>query len=138
LFTANTVFPFVLFPDTILLDREKLTIIHRPFFLMANITAVRIQDILNAEVDIGPFFGSLRVVTRYYSESQFASHPNATETNRKHASINFLWRRDAMKIHSLLQGYIIATQKEIDCADIPKDELVLLLQHLGQTGAPAS
>ncbi len=98
LFSANTVFPFILFPDTITLDREKLTIIHRPFFMMAHVTAIRIHDILNAEVDIGPFFGSLRIITRYYSgpDSQFAG-PDSTENHRKPASINFLWRHDAIK-----------------------------------------
>ena len=138
LFKADTVFPFILFPDTITLDREKLTIIHRPFFMMAKITAVRVKDILNAEVDTGPFFGSLRIVTRYYSDtSQFAGS-DPTESNRKPASINFLWRHDAMKIHSMLQGYIIASQKGIDCADISKDELIMLLQDLGQSVSTAS
>lgn len=139
LFKADTVFPFILFSDTITLDREKLTIIHRPFFLMAKITAIRIKDILNAEVDVGPFFGQLRVVTRYYSgdNAQFAGADSATR-DRKPPSINFLWRSDAMKLHGMLQGYIIATQKEIDCSDIPKDELVTLLHDLGQSVATAT
>lgn len=139
LFKAETVFPFILFPDTIALDREKLTIIHRQFFRMAQITAIRIKDILNAEVDIGPFFGSLRVVTRYYSgpDSQFAGS-DSIERHRKPATMNFLWRSDAIKLHSMLQGYIIATQKEIDCAEISKDELVSLLNNLGQSVSPAS
>lgn len=138
LFKANTVFPFILFPDSIMLDREKLTIIHRPFFLMARITAIRIKDILNAEVDIGPFFGSLRVMTRYFSDqSQFSGiAPDARNT--KHPIINFLWRRDAMKLHSLLQGYIIVSQKEIDCSEIAKEELVMLLHDLGQSVATAT
>ncbi len=139
LFKADTVFPFILFPDTVTLDREKLTIIHRPFFRMAKITAIRIKDILNAEVDIGPFFGSLRVVTRYYSgpDSQFAGS-DSSEKNRKPATINFLWRHDAMKLHSMLQGYIIATQKEIDCSEVPKEELVTLLHDLGQSVSTAT
>jgi len=137
LFTAHTVFPFILFPDTIILDREQLTIIHRPFFMMAKITAIRVKDILNAEVDVGPFFGSLRIATRYYSDtSQFAG-ADSTEGNRTPASINFLWRHDAGKLHSMLQGYIIATQKGIDCADIPIEELIVLLRDLGQTEATA-
>lgn len=137
LFKANTVFPFILFPDTIILDREKLTIIHRPFFRMAKITAIRVKDILNAEVDVGPFFGSLRVITRYFSDqSQFTG--NSEELQRKPPLINFLWRRDAMKLHSLLQGYIIATQKEIDCSEIPREELVTLLYDLGQSVATAT
>jgi len=138
LFKCDTVFPFTLFPDTIMLDREKLTIIHRPFFMMAKITAVRVKDILNAEVDTGPFFGSLRVVTRYYSDTSQFAVSDPTESSRKPSSIDFLWRHDAMKIHSMLQGYIIATQKEIDCADISKDELIMLLQDLGQSVTKAT
>lgn len=139
LFKSDTVFPFTLFPDTILLDREKLTIIHRQFFRMAQITAIRIKDILNAEVDIGPFFGSLRVVTRYYSgpESQFAG-VDTGDRSRKPATINYLWRSDAIKIHSMLQGYIIVSQREIDCSEISKEELTVLLYDLGQSVSPAS
>lgn len=138
LFSANTVFPFILFPDSITLDREQLTIIHRPFFRMAKITAIRIKDILNAEVQVGPFFGTLRVATRYFAgtENQFAGSDNLEKTKMP-PTINFLWRHDATKLHSLLQGYIIATQKEIDCADIPKEELIVLLRELGQTRATA-
>lgn len=121
LFSSNTVFPFVLFPDSISIDREKLTIVHRPFFRVARITSVQIRDILNVEADYGPFFGSIHFVSRY-----FVNNPQ---------SINFLWRGDAVKIQRLLQGYIIATQKEIDTSKIPKDELIVLLDDLGQ-GAP--
>ncbi|MBI2592012.1 hypothetical protein HYW36_00875 [Candidatus Saccharibacteria bacterium] len=139
LFRASTVFPFILFPDSIVLDREKLIIIHRPFFRMAKITAIRIKDILNAEVDVGPFFGQLRIVTRYYSgdNAQFAG-ADAGSRDRKPPSIKYLWRGDALKVHSLLQGYIIATQKEIDCTSIPKDELIMLLNDLGQSVAQAT
>lgn len=139
LFKADTVFPFILFPDTITLDREKLTIIHRQFFRVAQITAVRIKDILNAELDVGPFFGSIRVVTRYYSgpESQFAGS-DSDERRRKPPTIKFLWRHDAERLHSMLQGYIIATQKEIDCSDISKEELATLLNDLGQSTATAT
>ena len=138
LFKANTVFPFILFPDSIMLDREKLTIIHRPFFRMAKITAIRIKDVLNAEVDVGPFFGSLRVITRYFSDQSQFSGTEADSRHPKPPIINFLWRRDAMKLHSLLQGYIIVSQKEIDCSEIAKEELVMLLHDLGQSVATAT
>ena len=121
LFTANTVFPLVLFPDTLTIDREKITIVHRAFFRIAKITSVQIKDVLNVEADIGPFFGSVHFVSRY-----FINNPQ---------SINYLRRADAVKIQRLLQGYIIAEQKEIDTSKIPKDELRVLLDDLGQ-GVP--
>lgn len=138
LFKADTVFPFILFPDSITLDREKLTIIHRQFFRMAQITAIRIKDILNAEVDIGPFFGSLRVTTRYFSDQSQIAGPESDVRNRRPPVINFLWRHDAIRLHSMLQGYIIVSQKEIDCSEIPKEELVTLLHDLGQSAVPVT
>src|SRR5579884_518789 len=43
LYKANTVFPFNFFPDTIVIDKEKLTIIERFFFWVAKITSVPIR-----------------------------------------------------------------------------------------------
>ncbi len=117
LFRANTVFPFVLFPDTITIDREKLTIANRFFFKVAKITSVPIADILSVEADIGPFFGSVYLTSRY-----FFTNPR---------SVNFLRRKDALAMQRLLQGYIIAKERDIDCSSIEKDQLLAMLNDLG-------
>lgn len=118
LFSANSVFPFTLFPDTITIDREKVTIVHRLFFRVAKIVSVRIHDLLNVEADVGPFFGSIHLTSRY-----FLNNPE---------SIHFLWRGEAARVQRLLQGYIIAQQEKIDCSKIEKNELCLLLDDLGR------
>lgn len=118
LFKASNVFPFNLFPDTICIDREKLTIINRFFFRVAKITSVPIRDILSVEADVGPFFGSIYMTSRY-----FFTNPT---------SINFLWKKDAIKMQRILQGYIIANEQSINCSDIPKEQLVVFLEDLGQ------
>lgn len=118
LFKADTVFPFSLFPDTVVIDREKLTIANRLFFRVAKIISVPIQDILSVEADIGPFFGSVHMTSRY-----FFTNPH---------SINFMWRKDAIKMQRLLQGYIIARERNIDCANVDKDQLGVLLLDLGE------
>lgn len=119
LYKAKTVFPFNLFPDTIIIDKEKLTIIARYFFWVAKITSVPIRDILNVEADVGPFLGSIHLTSRYYF-----TNPH---------TLNYLWRRDAMKIQQLLQGFIIANERNIDCSSIDQDQLEELLEHLGET-----
>lgn len=128
LFKANTVFPFILFPHTIILDRTHLTIIHRMFFGMAKITCVRIEDILTADLYVSPFFGALKVATRFFI-NQETGQGNGNET--KSPSINFLRKHDALEVHKLLQGFIAATQKEIDTSQIEKHELIKLLRGLG-------
>jgi hypothetical protein len=118
LLKARTVFPFDFFPDTITLDREKLSIINRFFFWTARITSVPVRDILSVEADVGPFFGSIRITSRYDPV--------------KSLSINFLWRKDALLLRKLLQGYIIAHERNLECSKIKKPELVYLLNELGQ------
>lgn len=118
LVSATNIFPFVLFPDTINIDRQKITIVRRATFRTAKIVSVRINDILNVEATVGPLFGSIKLTSKYFS--------NNTQT------IKFLRREDVTKIQRLLQGSIIAQREKIDCTSIDKDQLVILLNDLGQ------
>lgn len=118
LMTADTVFPFTIFPDTITIDRVKVTIKRRDFFEAGRLTSIQIDDILNAEANTGPFFGSLKLWTRFFSD--------------KPLMIKYLRNDDAVKIKEILLGYIIARHREVDCADIDKNELAKLLRDLGK------
>jgi hypothetical protein len=118
LFTTDTVFPFTLFPDTVTLDREKLTIAKRIFFRVARLTSTPIRDILSVEAHVGPFFGSLHMSSRYFITNPY--------------SVNFLLRKDALELQRMLQGYIIVHEQQINCAGIEKPELIDLLNDLGK------
>lgn len=120
--SATTVFPFTLFPDTISVDRAKLTVAHRIFFRVAEVVSIRIEDILNITADVGPVFGSVKISTRFFD-------------TKKPVTVNYLWRSDALRIKRIMQGYIIATQKEIDCSSLTTKELAGTLDRLGE-GAP--
>ena len=100
LFKADTIFPFTLFPGTITLDREKLTVATRTFFKVAKIVSVPVSSISSAEVDVGPFFGSLHMASKFFVQNTY--------------SVNFLTRGDAVRIQHLLQGFIIAQEKGVD------------------------
>lgn len=119
---AVTVFPFTLFPDTIIVDRAKITITHRIFFWTAEVVSIRVEDVLNVMADVGPFFGSVKIVTRFFS-------------SEKPYAVDYLWRSDALRIKRILQGYVIATQKEIDCSNLDTWRLSKLLEELGSSGA---
>ena len=116
---ATTAFPFTLFPDTVTLDRAKLTIAHREFFASGEVMSIRIEDILNVTADVGPFFGSLKVYTRFFS-------------TEKPYNVSFLRRNDALRIKRILQGYIIALQKHIDCSTLPTKDLANMLDAIGK------
>lgn len=118
LYEAETVFPFTLFPDTISLDREKLTIANRFFWRTANITSVPIGEIMSAEAIVGPFFGSLHLTFRFFANNE--------------RSINFLTHKDAIEMQRLIHGFIIAHRREIDTTHMDLEELKELLCDLGQ------
>lgn len=116
---ATTVFPFTLFPDMVSLDRTKLTITHRDFFKVGEVTSFRIEDILHITADVGPFFGSIQIVSRFFDQN-------------KPYRVNFLKRDDALRLKRITQGYIIALQRQIDCSSLNNSELASLLNQLGR------
>lgn len=118
---ATTVFPFNLFPDTVTLDREKITITHRLFFKAGETISIRVEDILNITMDHGPFFATIKIVSRFF------------EANKQAHAIRYLHKAEAEKIKHITQGYMIALQKNIDCSTLPTDQLRDTLEQLGQT-----
>jgi hypothetical protein len=118
LFTADTVFPFTLFPDTVTLDREKLTVVERFFFRVAKIITVPVTSMISADTNVGPFFGSVHMNSKYFIDNTHV--------------IKFLWRHDAEQFHRLLQGFIISQEKGLDVSDVEKEDLKVLLHDLGQ------
>ncbi len=116
--TANTVFPFDLFPDTVTLDRTKVTIIKRSFFWSAEVISIRIEDILNVTTGVGPFFGSLTIASRVMSSVD-------------HFTTNYFWRKDAIRLKHIVQGYVIAHHNKIEVSHLSQQDMIKTLSELG-------
>ncbi len=123
LFQATSVFPFVLFPDTITIDRVKVTIAHRIFFYTAEVTSIQIEEILNVASTVGPFFGSVKIWSHVFRDRTMAT---------RHLEIDYLTRTNALEAERIIQGYIIARHKQIDTAHASKEHLLGLLRELGR------
>lgn len=115
---AKAVFPFDLFPDTISIDRKKVTVVHRTFFFMQQTISVQLQDIKNVEANLGPFFGSLIMTSQHF------------KNNVQH--INFLKRSEVVEVQHILQGIIAAVNEKIDIASIDISKLRTMLKELGE------
>lgn len=118
LVSANTVFPLSLFPDTVTVDRTKVTITKRDFFWSSDVMSIRIEDVLNVSASVGPLFGSLTVASRVMSTID-------------HFQINHFWRNDAIRLKHIIQGYVIAQHNNIDTAHLSKNDLIDTLLELG-------
>lgn len=117
LLSVTSVFPMQLFPDTITIDRVKVTITRRDFFQVSEEISTQIEDILNVESDVGPFFGSINLYTRFFVD--------------KPLRITWLSRRNTIAIKNILQGYIISQHQGIDSSAVEVKQLKKLLFRLG-------
>ncbi|HEY1085361.1 MAG TPA: hypothetical protein VGE34_01380 [Candidatus Saccharimonadales bacterium] len=114
----TVILPVNLFPDTITVDRTKITIHKRTFFWSAQVISIRIEDILNVACSVGPLFGSLTISSRVM---------NSTD----HFEINYFWRKDALYMKQLIQGYFIAQHDAIETGQLSRQELIETLLELG-------
>ena len=116
---AQATTTLALFPDTMIIDRAKVTITKRTFFRSAEIMSIRIEDVLNATCTVGPILGTVKMASR------------ALNTEQPAVSIGKFWRNDAKKLKRVLQGYVIALQRSIDCSALGTKELSKMLEELG-------
>src|SRR5438067_13593019 len=63
LLRIKTLFPFTLFPTTVSVDRTKISITERDFFRTGEVLSIRIEDLLNVTVNVGPILGSVKIST---------------------------------------------------------------------------
>ena len=119
--TATTV--LTLFPDTMTIDRAKVTIIKRNFYRMADVMSMRIEDVLNATSTVGPFLGTVSVTSRVLNDDQTST-------------IGKFWRSDAKRLKRVIQGYVIALERKIDCTALETKELAEMLEKLGADNHP--
>lgn len=116
LVSARTV--FMLFPDTVVLDRAKLTVTKRTFVSSAEVMSIRIEDVLNVTATVGPLLGSLKITSRIINSGPFR--------------IGKFWRQDAERLKHITQGYVIALQRGIEVSTMGTTELIPMLEKLGR------
>ncbi len=117
--SAQTVIlPNNLFPDTLTVDRTKITLRQNTFFWSSSTISIRIEDILNISVSLGPLFGSLKISSRVM---------NSTD----HFDVNYFWRKDALRLKHIIQGYMTTVHNDIDTSHMSKTELLEKLSELG-------
>lgn len=114
----TVILPYNIFPDTVTVDRMKVTITLWNSLWSTEVVTLRIEDILNVSARIGLLFGSLTISTRVM---------NSTD----HFVINGFWNKDAIRLKHIIQGYMIALHQGIDVSQLSTERLVRKLNELG-------
>ena len=114
----TVILPYNIFPDTVTVDRMKVTINLWKSLWSHEVVTLRIEDILNVSAHIGLLFGSLTISTRVM---------NSTD----HFVIQGFWNKDAKRLKHVIQGYMIALHQGVDVSELSTERLVRKLNELG-------
>lgn len=118
IFQTQSAFPFQLFPDKIIVELDKITIVRRSF-AMKNVFPILLDNLNSISVTRGFFFASLSFEITGY------------ETNP--GDIEFLWASDAAKAKRIIMGLVNARKQGVDVSKIPLEELKSDLEEIGKT-----
>lgn len=118
LFQCSSVFPFTLFPDSISVDKKKVTIVYSLFFFSKSVFTILLEDIRTVKVDSGLFFGTLSIEVAGYEQNP--------------QPLNFLPKFSAFKIRDIIMGLVAARREEIGIGKINKKELSIRAKKIGQ------
>lgn len=111
------VWPFDFFPDEIIIDKQAVTIVRHWFFGVGQKITCHFDDLVNAEVNVGPFFGSLNIYSKYFTDG--VEH------------VKWFSASDARRIHAILQGLLIAKKEGVDLKTVPNEEILGKLYEIG-------
>ena len=123
---AKSVFPFTLFPDTLIIDTTKVTISKKQLFATEFITTIPLKDLADVTVQTVLFLGS--IFLKYMPQSSSPGMNEAVEVR-----IPNLKRGDAIKIKNILKGALVAKAEEIDIARLSPEEVEEVLHKFGES-----
>ena len=105
--------------STLTLNRAKLFAERRSALGAVDDMSVRIEDVLNISATLGPISGTVKIATKF-------------NTPGTPYSIGPFHRKDTVRLKRIIQGYIIALQRQINLNMIPTNELITHLYEIGE------
>lgn len=112
------VFPFDLFPDEIIINKTNITVIRHYFFFVSQKLICHFDDLVNSHVNVGPFFSSISIISKYFTDGQ--------------EDVKWLSRQDGEKVHAVLQGLLLSRKEGVDLKRLPKEEIIDKLIAIGK------
>lgn len=117
LFSCRTVFPFTLFPDTITVDKIKVSVIQKIFFFSGSVQSILIKDIRFVQLSTSILFGTIKIEMIGYVENP--------------PPINFLSKKDAVKLHNIITGLLVTKAENIDLDELSRKNVVKAVKKIG-------
>ena len=123
---TKTVFPFTLFPDTLVIDTTKVTFARKQLFATEYVVTIPLKDLSDVTMQTVIFLGSL--IIKYMPQSNSPGMNQSVDIR-----VANLKRKDAIKAKNILKGVLVAKAEEIDIAKLPPEEVVMVLEKFGES-----
>ncbi len=118
IYEISSVFPFQFFPDKIIIDKNKVTIVRKDIFFKRTFPML-IRDIKTVKVSRGFLFASIEFEIRGYE-----INPRPT---------NYLWPEQAIKAQQYILGLMSAKREGVDLSEIPTEKARGKLRKIGKS-----
>ena len=119
LLKCNTVFPFDQFPNTLIIDYNKVDIIYRHFFASSQTVSVPIERVNHVTVDVVAFLATLKIEVKGMDKNP--------------APLMFMRARDAHLAKNLLLGLVGAHTHGIDLSRLQGQDVIDKLTEIGRS-----
>jgi hypothetical protein len=127
LLKCKTLFPFDLFPSTLLIDTLKISIVRKSFFATEHVTTIPLKDLADVFVQTALVIASLSIEYRPQSTNM------SFELRSSKITIYNLRRADALKAKDILKGVLIAREEDIDTTKLNVDKAAESIEKLGNS-----
>lgn len=118
IYKTRTIFPFDFFPNDLIIDLTKVTLVTRNFFFSGQTQSVYIKDIMDVIIETGPFFSTLRIVDSGFVQNKL--------------SVKYLTRKSATRAREVIEGLIAAAKAGVDMTKIGRAEVLDRLPELAK------
>lgn len=124
LFKLKNVIP--IFTSELIIDTNKVTVIHRPFIFSERIHSVSIQDISDVFIDTVPFLATISIVDRDFVD-------NVVSVRWVNVlSVRWIWKTKAERARRIIMGLMEVEREEIDITKIEGTNLLEKLEGIGK------
>lgn len=117
LLRCKTFFPFDLFPNTLIIDHNKVDIIYRNFFFTSQTVSIQIAKINYVRVEASIFFSTLQIETLGMEQNP--------------PPLQFMKNKEASTAQHLIFGLMSAEKHNIDLSNLTKKEIFDKLLDIG-------
>ena len=114
--SIKNTFPFVLFPDELIIDANKVDIIYNEFFSSSQAVTILVNDIADVVVETSLFFAALKITTK----------------SKDFYTVRYLKKADAIRARRILEGIILTLEAGIDLTSIDKGEIQSKVEAIGR------